>query len=37
LGTLDTALAPLFDEAAGRDFASQMMLVDLQSYLPATS
>jgi asparagine synthase (glutamine-hydrolysing) len=32
--SLDELLRPLFDEASGRDFATQMTLVDLQSYLP---
>ncbi|GLC28483.1 asparagine synthase (glutamine-hydrolyzing) [Roseisolibacter agri] len=32
--TMDGALGALFDEASGRDFATQMMLVDMQSYLP---
>jgi asparagine synthase (glutamine-hydrolysing) len=31
---LDGALTALFDGAATRDFATQMMLVDMQSYLP---
>ncbi len=30
----DTLLDPWFERAAGRDFASQMMLVDLETYLP---
>jgi asparagine synthase (glutamine-hydrolysing) len=32
--SLDELLRPLFEEARGRDFATQMTLVDLQSYLP---
>ena len=32
--SLDELAAPWFDEARGRDFATQMTLVDLQSYLP---
>jgi asparagine synthase (glutamine-hydrolysing) len=32
--TLDDIFGPLFDGVADRDFATQMMLVDLQSYLP---
>ena len=32
--SLDTLAGPWFDEARGRDFATQMTLVDLQSYLP---
>jgi asparagine synthase (glutamine-hydrolysing) len=30
----DDLLGPLFDQAADRDFATQMMLVDIMSYLP---
>jgi asparagine synthase (glutamine-hydrolysing) len=33
-GDFERLLAPLFDEAAGRDFTTRMMLVDLLSYLP---
>jgi asparagine synthase (glutamine-hydrolysing) len=31
---LDALMAHWFDESAGRDFATQMMLVDMLSYLP---
>jgi asparagine synthase (glutamine-hydrolysing) len=33
-GTFEDLLGPLFAEAAERDFATQMMLVDIMSYLP---
>jgi asparagine synthase (glutamine-hydrolysing) len=33
-GRFEALLEPLFDEAAGRDFPTQMMLVDIMSYLP---
>jgi asparagine synthase (glutamine-hydrolysing) len=33
-GTLDSLLDRWFDQIAGRDFATQMMLVDTMSYLP---
>jgi asparagine synthase (glutamine-hydrolysing) len=32
--SLDALVAPWFDEARDRDFAAQMTIVDLQSYLP---
>jgi asparagine synthase (glutamine-hydrolysing) len=32
--SFEELLGPLFDRAAGRDFATQMMLVDIMSYLP---
>jgi asparagine synthase (glutamine-hydrolysing) len=31
---LDSLLAPWFDQASGRDFATQMTLVDMMTYLP---
>lgn len=34
VGGFDSLLEPWFAEADGRDFATQMMLVDLNSYLP---
>jgi asparagine synthase (glutamine-hydrolysing) len=34
VGSLDELLRPWFDQAAGQDFASQMMIVDSMTYLP---
>jgi asparagine synthase (glutamine-hydrolysing) len=34
VATHDTLLDAWFDEAAGRDFMTQLMIVDMQSYLP---